>query len=763
MTRGFRKIRELFFAVVNAPQTFSAMFLSLLAAFLFGLVVVTLLGWTVYSRTLINKNIETDMAMNDLAERQFGVAFRDLANDTTRVRRNLEQWVGEDKYVRMLANLEGSGAAGAKALEDEFSWLIDLKESYDKIRLISADGRELVKVANTAAGAVVAPPEKLEDTTTQVYYNDGAKLASGGFAISQITLNKEGAVVERPPKPVVRGIRAIHNPKNGELLGLIVINLDARPLLERLREEFANTDSRYHVVAEDGTWILSPDGQNEWSGDLNEGSSFAETYPVIWQAVQAAPQGGSEIGGLTVVSKTMRIVPGEAPDSIKSFRPSLASNGQEAVRNLYIIGLAPRPDLIAFIGTHPVTSWLIGGSYFVLALLLSFIFAVMIFQRKHARAQLKEQYDFNDAVINSMVDGLVVIDEKGKILDTNPAIEKTFGYSRKELIGANVKILMRGEHHTNHDQYLKNYRDTGEAKIIGGGREVPGFRKDGTQLDIDLSVNEFKLNEKRVFVGNLKDVTERKSERRRYMKELEAMNEDLGRSNADLEQFAYVASHDLKAPLRAIDNLSQWIEEDLEGKLEGETQENMKLLRGRVNRLELLLDDILQYSRAGRVKGALAKIDVNELIKNIDGIVNRPDGFKISAKGKLPTVIAPQGVIDQVFGNLINNALKHHDRDAGTITVSAKDRGDRWEFAIEDDGPGIPPEFHDRIFKMFQKLKARDQAEGSGMGLAIIKKLIMTQGGEIKVHSSKGKRGAKFTFTWLKEQANAPQREKQGA
>ncbi len=236
----------------------------------------------------------------------------------------------------------------------------------------------------------------------------------------------------------------------------------------------------------------------------------------------------------------------------------------------------------------------------------------------------------------------------------------------------------------------------------------------------------------------------------------ESALKELERSNADLEQFAYVASHDLKAPLRAIDNLSQWIEEDLEGVLEGETKKNMKLLRGRVRRLEGLLDDILLYSRAGRNLEDPAPVDVGAIVKGVVDLNQIPKEFQVKIKTELPTLYAPRGAVKQVFGNLITNALKHHDRKKGAISITCKDLGKFWEFEISDNGPGIPPEYHDRVFQMFQTLKGRDKAEGSGMGLAIIQRIIHSQGGEIKVLSEKGKRGTAFVFTWPKLKTNRP-------
>lgn len=211
---------------------------------------------------------------------------------------------------------------------------------------------------------------------------------------------------------------------------------------------------------------------------------------------------------------------------------------------------------------------------------------------------------------------------------------------------------------------------------------------------------------------------------------LQQANVDLVRSNKELDNFAYVASHDLKAPLRAIHNLSEWIEEDLGTALEGDAQENMQLLRARVNRLERLLDDLLAYSRAGRTELDVAETSLHDLVQDIDQLLVPPEGFSITAKtemGNFKTSVVP---LHQVLRNLISNAVKHHDNPSeGSVEVGMREVGELYEFTVTDNGPGIGTDFHEKIFGMFQTLRPRDEVEGSGMGLAIVKKLVEWKGG----------------------------------
>ncbi len=227
---------------------------------------------------------------------------------------------------------------------------------------------------------------------------------------------------------------------------------------------------------------------------------------------------------------------------------------------------------------------------------------------------------------------------------------------------------------------------------------------------------------------------------------------ELKRSNEELDNFAYGASHDLKAPLRGIRNLTAWISKDVQETASEDTIENLAMLHNRVNRLDLLLDSLLEYSRIGRTGGTPEDFDPAQMVHDIaQYIVPRP-GFTVTC-GKMPLMHTHKAPLEQVLRNLIGNALKHHDRETGTVAVTARDLGDFVEFRVADDGPGVPPVFHERIFQMFQTLRSRDEIEGSGMGLAIVKKSVEAYGGAITIQSAPPSRGTAFTFTWEKTTA----------
>jgi PAS domain S-box-containing protein len=245
------------------------------------------------------------------------------------------------------------------------------------------------------------------------------------------------------------------------------------------------------------------------------------------------------------------------------------------------------------------------------------------------------------------------------------------------------------------------------------------------------------------------------SERRQIQMELEAKQAELLRSNKDLEQFAYVASHDLKAPLRAIELLVQWISEGLNGYDVNNVQENLGLLTKRTQRLNRLLDDLLAYSRAGRKVGAHKMTDTHALVLDVAQMLNPPPTISVSIDGQLPKFGTYPAPLEQVLRNLISNAIKHHPGPQGRVVVSCQEHGDHYLFAVTDDGEGIPAQYAERVFEMFQTLKSRDQVEGSGMGLAIVNRIVQWQRGRVWFEPAPGGKGTVFKFQWKKRQPQA--------
>lgn len=368
--------------------------------------------------------------------------------------------------------------------------------------------------------------------------------------------------------------------------------------------------------------------------------------------------------------------------------------------------------------------------------------------RQQAHDALTESQARLDAVVDTALDGIVVIDEDGLIQRFNKSAEKMFGYTTAEVTGRNISMLMPSPFREDHDAYLARYRRTGVRHIVGIGREVVAQRKDGRVFPVDLAVAETQVHGHRLFTGLIRDITDRKRADERQaqlVRELQTANEELG-------NFAYVTSHDLKAPLRAIGSLSQWLAADYADKFDDEGRQHMALLLSRVKRMDRLIDGILQYSRVGRLRETASNVDLNALVHETVDLLAPPPHVQVQID-PLPTLRIERTRAQQVFQNLIGNAIQCMDKPEGRIRVRCTDdEPGHWHFQVQDNGPGIEARHWDRVFHLFQSLKPRDDTESTGIGLSLVKKIIEMYGGRIWIESTVGQ-GTTFHFTLPREAA----------
>ncbi|WP_218044934.1 PAS domain-containing sensor histidine kinase [Kiloniella majae] len=352
------------------------------------------------------------------------------------------------------------------------------------------------------------------------------------------------------------------------------------------------------------------------------------------------------------------------------------------------------------------------------------------------------------AVIDNAVDSMILIDRKGLIQEFNPASVTLFGYQVSEVIGQNVKMLMPENYAREHDQYLHDYQTTGKAKIIGIGRQVVGKRKDGSEFPIDLSVGKLETDDGTHFIGIVRDITERVELERARDKNIH----DLTKSNQALDDFAYIASHDLKEPLRGLANNAMFFAEDYAETLDEDGNKRIDRMCTLTKRMEKLIDNLLYFSRLGRQDLAIRKTNINDVISEITGMIDtliEEKAVKINIIKPLPSIVCDRHRIAEVFRNLITNAIKYNDKSEKIISIDflpEKD-GRKNVFTVTDNGIGIAPEYHGDIFKIFKRLNVEEEkARGTGVGLTFVQKIIERHGGEIWLESEQG-RGTTFYFT----------------
>ncbi|MGE5297499.1 MAG: ATP-binding protein [Solirubrobacterales bacterium] len=287
------------------------------------------------------------------------------------------------------------------------------------------------------------------------------------------------------------------------------------------------------------------------------------------------------------------------------------------------------------------------------------------------------------------------------------------------------------------------------AKLLG----VMSYEHVGPAREWSLEEQDFAAS-----VADMIALQVESTERRKLERALAKANEhlaetvrDLRRSNKELQDFAYVAAHDLKAPLRGIGTLTDWITADYADKFDEQGRQQLRLLKGRVARLSELIDGILHYSEIGRVASRLQRVDVNELVLEMVALLDPPKHVEVTVQGPLPVVVCEKIRLGQVFRNLIDNAIKYMDKPQGRIEIACEEQEEFWRFAVSDNGPGIDGKYFEKIFQMFQTLAPRDERESTGIGLAIVKKIVELCGGSVWVESEVGV-GTTFFFTLRKQE-----------
>jgi PAS domain S-box-containing protein len=367
-----------------------------------------------------------------------------------------------------------------------------------------------------------------------------------------------------------------------------------------------------------------------------------------------------------------------------------------------------------------------------------------ITDRQMAEEQIRESELRFRAVAETANEGIVTADSAGIIRYWNPGAARMFGLAEAEAIGQPLTVIMPKRFHEAHHAGFRRFIDTGESQLIGHTVEVAGIRTDGVEFPLEVSLSTWETANGRFVSGILRDITDRKLAE----EALQTKNEELARSNQELEQFAYVASHDLQEPLRMVSNYTQMLARRYSDKLDADAHEFIGYAVDGAKRMQALIHDLLQFARVGtrgkEFKPTPLREVVDEAIANLTGAIEE-SGARITVAA-LPTATCDGGQLVQVFQNLIGNAIKFRQPDRpALIEVAGEEVPGGWLLSVSDNGIGIDPKYFDRIFQMFQRLHGRGEYSGTGIGLALCKKIVERHGGRVSVDSQPGQ-GATFVI-----------------
>ncbi|XOZ33616.1 sensor histidine kinase [Halomonadaceae bacterium KBTZ08] len=348
-------------------------------------------------------------------------------------------------------------------------------------------------------------------------------------------------------------------------------------------------------------------------------------------------------------------------------------------------------------------------------------------------------------IIDASPSALVLVNPKGEIVLVNRATERLFGYEREELLGQYVEILVpapvRGSHHT----YRESYLATPEPRMMGQGRDLYGLGKGGEEIPIEVGLTPIHMPDGPHVLSAIIDLTYRKQAEEALARQAD----ELARSNAELEQFAYVASHDLQEPLRMVRSYTELMEKHLGQELDAKTAKAMKYVVEGAERMQLLIDDLLLYSRVGRGELDITRVDVNTVVKHVVNLLSVKIAEQPGASvtwDELPTVMASESMLVQLFQNLLFNGLKFHGDEPPRVHVTCEETASEWIFHVEDNGIGIDPQYAERVFQVFQRLHERARYPGTGIGLAVAKRIVARHGGSIGF-DSRPNAGTRFYFS----------------
>jgi PAS domain S-box-containing protein len=352
-------------------------------------------------------------------------------------------------------------------------------------------------------------------------------------------------------------------------------------------------------------------------------------------------------------------------------------------------------------------------------------------ERERAEARFR-------AAVEVAPTAMVIVDRRGEVSMVNAQVERAFGWKRDELVGRSIEVLIPGRFRASHLALRRTFLSAPQTRRMGEGRDLYALRKDGSEFPVEVGLATFETSEGPFVLAALVDITQRKRG-----------EADILRANADLEEFAYIVSHDLRSPLRAIDNLVDWIGDEIGPDHPGDVTRNLERLRLRVRRMENMIQDLFNYSSVGRAQVAHEPIALDALVRHVRDDLGIPSAFQVEVHNAAGPISAARTPLETVLRNLIHNAVKHHDRGAGCVAIDARLDAGCCVITVTDDGPGIAPHDQGRIFKLFQTLAPVQGEHIAGIGLAVVKKWVETWGGTVHVESPvEGGRGSRFTVRW---------------
>lgn len=687
-----------------------------------------------------------------------------LAQEFATPIRHLESLVNESPIRSVY---EAVSTSDTKPMEDAFISLLSRNPSYDKVRWIDEQGFERVRVNNIEGHPYLVSGRDLQDKHERYFFSETMKLNEGFIYISPLDLNMDNGQLEIPYKPTLRVATPVFN-KARMPRGILIINIAAEPMLHFFVQSAGPAANRLMLVNEEGYWLKSPDESDEWGFMFQRKVTLSARHPKVWEAISKLDRGQIKLA-----------------DGLWTWSSVVPMPGDKRVsHNIHWKAISHLPT--SELSTLESTVW---QAKLVSALIVLSLFGVGIGSLVHAKAartqaeneailarseansalRLQEAQACFRMLFEANTSGLLVVDDKGRIVMANPAFEKMFGYTFKELAHQPVEILLPELDRKRHAKQRIDFLRRPTTRAMGAGRDLLGTRKDGSEFPIEIGLSPYRDNNQSFVLATVVNISERKRLQDDLMRMNEVLEQNVAKRTSELQaarqeaerlanvkgNFLANMSHEIRTPMNAILGLAYLLERS---GLKPEDHNLVKKIRIAGRSLLGIINDILDFSKieSGRLEIEHAPFRLSDVLDNVATLMSA-----IEYKSTVELIMgpAPKGVellrgdalrLEQILVNLTSNALKFTEQGSVTIAVTrlpAKDGQDYLRFSVSDTGQGIAMDKQAEIFNAFaqEDTSTTRRFGGTGLGLSICRSLVKMMGGEIGVISELNK-GSEF---WL--------------
>lgn len=670
-------------------------------------------------------------------------------------------------------------------LQSIFSTMLGSKYTYLKINFIDETGQDLIVVRRDKNSITVVNNKHFQREENKLYIRETKSLPNGAVYLSEINLNREHGKVRVPHQQVLRSATPVYDKQRGSFAGVILITSEIGPVLLEIQKNIQNPSRKIYITNDRGGYLLHPDIQKQYGFDLGKRYRIQEDIPRLAKLylpenhdtsfIQTPNQSSSQyvVNVIKIFfdpARSERFITVGMTELLASIIEKQTTLLNDIV--IVVLALAIAVTLLAVLFsyrlsrpirqitqvmddyTHQRNSTAImpiklNDEIGVLARSYEALMGQIVTAQENQKEmnrnlesmviertkELEISEIYQRSIVESMVDGLIMITQKGDIESFNPAAENIFGYKQKEVLGKNIKLLMPEPYHSEHDGYLKNYHKSTVKKIIGIGQELTALRKDGSCFPLELAISEIFVNGKKLYTGVIRDITERR--------QIEKMK----------DEFISTVSHELRTPLTSIRGSLGLLTSGMVGEIPDSAVDMLKIAGNNTERLLFLINDLLdlQKIKSGKLDFKYEKLDVVTFLEQVvqdNAAFGEQFGVKFVITHKLNRiyVLADEGRLMQVMSNLLSNAAKFSPSNS-VVDLDVKRKNGKVCIMVTDYGSGIPDKFKPDLFEKFTQSDSSDSRKkgGTGLGLNITKFIVEKHGGKVGYITKQGE-GTSFYF-----------------